>query len=389
MLTSFKTMNFFRTEVHIDLESLQYNLLYIKKKAPLSKILAMVKSNAYGHGAIEISKVLTQQVNVLGVSSLQEALELYFNKVNSRLVIWGGFLNEKELTTIAQFGFETVVHSFHQLSILESLVLTKPLKVWLKIDTGMHRLGFELPQVIDVYNNLMVNKNVSKPLYLMTHFSDADILANPKTLKQISIFESITANWIGEKGIANSASILNWPKTYLEWVRPGILLYGISPVYSISSQKLGISPVMTLTSKIISLKEIKKGESIGYGSSWVCPQNTLMGIVSIGYGDGYPRHIKEGTLVLVNGIYCPIIGRVSMDYLTIDLSKVAGAKVGDLVILWGKDLPIEDIAEKAGTSPYELCCQLTQRVKFKFYSKSSELKKNLHFKNKPMEVSYV
>lgn len=384
-----KTSDFFRTNVHIDLEALQNNLSHIKNKAPQSKILAMVKSNAYGHGAIAVSKALANDVDALGVSCLEEALELYFNKINKRIVIWSGFIDEKELNAITKFNFETVIHSKYQLEILQRVKLTKPLKVWLKIDTGMHRLGFQFPEVINIYKSLIENRNIQKPLQLMTHFSDADISTNPKTLNQKILFENITSNWIGEKGISNSAFILNWANSQLDWIRPGLLLYGVSPISSVTSDKLGFTPVMTLTSKIISIKEIKKGESIGYASTWKCPQNTRMGIVSIGYGDGYPRHIKEGTLVLVDGVYCPIIGRVSMDYITIDLTKAKSVKVGDTVVLWGNNLFVEDISEKAETSPYELCCQLTKRVKYNFYSKSSEFKKILNIEINPLEVSYV
>jgi alanine racemase len=370
-------MNFSRTVAYIDLAALQYNLSRVKKTVTKSKILAMVKSRAYGHGAIEISKSLKPQVDVLGVACLQEALELYSNKIHTRIVIWGGFLNNNELQTIIKYGFETVIHNFEQIDILEKSKLTKPITVWLKIDTGMHRLGFQPEQAIEAKKRLIENSMVHKPLYYMTHFSDAPTITNAKTHKQTTVFKEVTANWEGENGLANSAAILNWPESYSEWIRPGIILYGISPMDHISGQELGYLPVMTLTSKIIAIQNIKKGESVGYNSTWVAPRDTRIGVIAIGYGDGYPRHIKPGTNVLINRIQCQVIGRVSMDYLTVDLTELSETKVGDQVILWGRGLPVEDIAQQAGTSPYELCCQLTSRVKYTYYQHSNDLEKAL------------
>lgn len=372
------TRDFARTVAHIDLEALMGNFSCVKRIAPKSKILAMVKSNAYGHSVVEVARTLSGEADVLGVSCLSEALELYFNNIRARIVIWAGFLDEIELKTIAHYGFETVIHHFEQIDILERVKLEKPIGVWLKIDTGMNRLGFQSEQVKEANLRLMKNPLVKKPLFYMTHFSDADNPMSEKTKRQSDYFKEITADWSGGMGLANSAAILQWPHTLHDWIRPGLILYGISSVDHLSISSLGFKAVMTLTSKIIAIKEIEEGESVGYSSTWKSPKKTRVGIVSVGYGDGYPWHVQSGTSVLIDGVECPLVGRVAMDYITVDLTAIPQSKVGDSVILWGRGFPVETIAAKAGTSPYELCCQLTKRVKYQYYVSSHELNKALN-----------
>lgn len=326
----------------------------------------MVKSQAYGHGAIKISQSLKSQIDALAVASIDEALELRANKIHTRIVLWGGFLNKQELQVIVNHDIETLIYNFEQIDILEHSTLIKPVKIWLKIDTGMHRLGFQAHEIVAANNYLKKIKSVAKPLHYMTHFSDASIITSPKTLHQIADFKKLTTDWEGEKGFANSAAILHWSDSYCEWIRPGIILYGISPINEVSGQELGFTPVMTLASKIVAIKTISKGEAVSYDSTWVAPKDTRIGIVAIGYGDGYPQHIRSDTKVLINNTYCTIVGKVCMDYIAIDLTNSPDSKVGDQVILWGRGLPVEDIAKQAGTSPYELCCQLTRRVIFEY-----------------------
>ena len=370
-------MNFFRTVAHVDLEALQHNLACVKKMAPRSWILALVKGDAYGHGIVEVAEAIKSQADALGVASVQEALELYSNSIDARIVILGGFLDGRELRTIADCGFEAVVHNQEQLDVLENTKIKKPIVVWLKIDTGMHRLGLQPREVLKANKRLLKNNQVQKPLYFLTHFSDSEVLAKKKTLKQISLFKETVDDLKGEKALANSAAIFNWPQAHASWVRPGIFLYGISSLNNLSAQALGLKPVLTLTSKIVAIKKIKKGEAIGYGSTWKCPKDTRVGVVATGYADGYPWHIKSKTPVLIGKRLCPIVGRISMDYLSVDLTKLPKTKVGDQVILWGRGLPIETIARQAGTSPYELNCQLTKRVKYKYYKKSVALQREL------------
>ncbi len=361
---------------HIDLEALHHNLCTIKAAAPSSSVLAMIKSNAYGHGVVEVAKSLEHDVDAFGIMYLQEALQLYNSGVKKPLVVLTGFFDAKELRIVEKHNFECLIHNFAQIEILEKSVLLRPLRIWLKIDTGMHRLGFQDHQVQEAYQRLVQNKMVQKPLRLVTHFSDADSVSNNKTAKQIICFEQIVANLEGEWCMANSAAILGWSKSHANWVRPGIALYGVSPFDGKSGSELNLKPVMTLTSRIITIHELKKGASVGYGSTFSCPENMRVGTISIGYGHGYPRNTKPGTPVLVNGIRTQLVGRVAMDMIGVDLRKVPNAKIGSCVILWGAGLPVEEIAASAGEISYELFCRLTKRVHYRFYHRSVDIDSN-------------
>ena len=241
---------------HIDLEALSNNLHKIKATSPKSKVLAMIKCNAYGHGVVEVAKNIEQEVSAFGVMFLQEALQLSNAGIKKPIVILTGFFDAEELKIVDEFGFECVIHNFEQIEILEKSKLSRALLVWFKIDTGMHRLGFQPHQVSNVYQRLMLHKMVQKPLRLMTHFSDADDMTNDKTKDQIELFEKVTANLEGELCLANSSAILNYPKTRTTWIRPGILLYGAMPFESNTGLELGLEPVMTLSSRIISTHEL-------------------------------------------------------------------------------------------------------------------------------------
>lgn len=351
---------------YIDLEALHHNLHVIKITAPKSKIMAMVKSNAYGHSAVEISKSIERDVDAFSVMFLKEALQLSDAGIKKPIAILTGFFDAEELSIIDQHNFECSIHNLAQIEILEKTKLLKPLHVWFKIDTGMHRLGFQPHQVQDAYNRLIKNKMVQKPLHLMTHFSDADNTANNKTAEQIACFEKLTAKLEGEWCMANSAAILNWPKSQVHWVRPGIALYGASPLDNKNGLELNLKPVMTLSSRIITIHELEKGASLGYGSTFICPEKMRVGIVSIGYGHGYPRNTKSGAPVLVNGARAQLVGRVAMDMIGVDLRKIPNAEIGANVILWGKGLPVEEVAANAGEISWELFCRLTQRVHYQF-----------------------
>ncbi|MEI8055174.1 MAG: alanine racemase [bacterium] len=354
------------TVAHIDLEALHHNLHTIRAAAPKSSILAMIKSNAYGHGAVEVAKSLEQDVEAFGVMFLHEALLLYNAEVKKPIVILTGFSDVEELGIIEKCNFECLIHNFTQIEILEKAKLSRSLRVWFKIDTGMHRLGFQPHQVQEAFQRLMQNKMVQKPLRLMTHFSDADNVRNNKTAEQIACFERVVANLEGEWCMANSAAIFNRPKSHAHWVRPGITLYGASPFDDKSGIELNLKPVMTLISRIITIHELEKGTSVGYGSTFSCPEKMRVGTISIGYGHGYPRNARYGTPVLVNGICTQLVGRVAMDMIGVDLRPIPNAKVGSPVTLWGKGLPIEKVAASAGEISYELFCRLTSRVYYQF-----------------------
>lgn len=361
------------TIAHLDLEALNNNLHKIKSVAPKSKVVAMIKCNAYGHGAVEVAKSIESDIDIFGVMFLKEALALSQAGINKPLVILTGFFNAEELKVIDKCGFECVIHNFEQVEILERSKLSRPLSVWLKIDTGMHRLGFQPYQVLRAYHRILSHHMVKKPLRLMTHFSDADDVAKNKTAEQLAIFGRMTADLDGERCLANSAAILNWSHTHSNWIRPGLLLYGASPLEGKTGLDLGLEPVMTLSSQVIATHELVAGETVGYGSLYKCPERMRIGIVAIGYGDGYPRNTTNAP-VLVSGVKTQILGRVAMDMITVDLRPVPQATVGSKVILWGQGLPVEQVAQCAGEISYELFCRLTSRVLYKFYQKSSEVK---------------
>ncbi|TCK01956.1 alanine racemase [Volucribacter psittacicida] len=345
----------------ISSSALKHNIQVIRHKAPKSKIIAVVKANAYGHGVFFVSSTLAPLVDCFGVARLEEALALRSNGIIKPIVLLEGFFSAKDLAILAVNNLQTIVHCEEQMQALEQSALPNPIKVWLKIDTGMHRLGVHLEQVEHFYQRLKNCKNVLPQIGFISHFSRADELQSDYTQRQLDRFLSVTQGKEQERSIAASGGILFWQQSHLEWIRPGIIMYGISP-NDIHGQQYGLKPVMTLTSSLIAVRSHKKGEPVGYGGSWISPQDTHIGVVAIGYGDGYPRNIPMGTPVYLNGRLVPIVGRVSMDMLTVDLGQHCQDKVGDEVILWGKELPIEEIARQTGLLSYELITKLTPRV---------------------------
>ena len=354
-------MNVKPATAKISSHALKQNLEIIKQKAPNSKIIAVVKANAYGHGVVFVASTLEQNVDCFGVARLEEALALRSNGITKPILLLEGFFNEQDLPVLAVNNIETIVHNREQLEALKRANLPSPIKVWLKIDTGMHRLGVALDEVDFFYNELKKLPYIQPHLGFVSHFSRADELESNYTQLQISRFLSATKDKQGERTIAASGGILFWPESHLECIRPGIIMYGISPTDTVGAE-FGLTPVMNLTSSLIAVRDHKQGEPVGYGGIWTSSHDTKIGVVAIGYGDGYPRDVPEGTPVYLNGRIVPIVGRVSMDMLTVDLGPDSQDQVGDEVILWGKELPIETVAKFTGILSYELITKLTPRV---------------------------
>lgn len=340
--------------------ALKHNIQQIKKLAPKSKIIAAVKANAYGHGIEFVSEVLENDVDCFGVARLEEALRLRSCGIIKSILLLEGFFSEKDLPILAVNNIETVVHCEEQLNLLLKTALPQPIKVWLKIDTGMHRLGV-LPEQVDYFYQQLTQAAQVSQVNFISHFSRADETDSNYTALQLATFLDACQGKYGEKSIAASGGILFWPDSHLDWIRPGIILHGISPDNT-PAQHYGLEPVMTLTSSLIAVRKHRAGEPVGYGGKWVSEQDTKIGVVAIGYGDGYPRDVPTGTPVYINGRRVPIVGKVSMDMLTVDLGLEATDQVGDEVILWGKPLPIEEVAEFIGIISYELVTKLTPRV---------------------------
>ncbi|MFT3741384.1 MAG: alanine racemase [Gammaproteobacteria bacterium] len=346
----------------INLTALQHNFARIQTFVPHSTILPMIKADAYGHGMARVAKALPQ-AQAFGVARLSEAIYLRQQDVMQPLVIMSGFDSLEALKQIAALRFIPVVHTIEQLQLLESFHWPQPLFIWLKIDTGMHRLGFQISQLAQVYQRLLNCPVVQKPLGFMTHFANADDVDSTATLDQWREFTQ-AVKWSGPKSAANSAAILAWPPTHTEWVRPGIMLYGVSPFPNRSGIEWDLQPVMTFRTQLIAIHDLPQGAAVGYGSTWICPEPMRVGIAAAGYGDGYPRHAAQETPVLVGGKRCGIIGRVSMDLIAIDLRAQPSANLGDSVTLWGEGLPVETVAAAAETIPYELLCHVARRVRF-------------------------
>ncbi|PSW00464.1 alanine racemase [Photobacterium lipolyticum] len=348
---------------YINTEALTHNIRQLRLQAPNSKLLAVVKANGYGHGLLYVAKSLPD-ADAFGVARIEEALTLRAGGVVKPILLLEGFYGASDLPVLVTNNIHTVVHSVEQLEALEQAQLDNQAVVWLKIDTGMHRLGVRPEQFSDFVQRLHACANVAKPLRYMSHFGCADELDSDVTRQQINTFLALTEGRRGERSLAASAGILAWPESQLEWIRPGIIMYGVSPFTGAerSAEAFNLQPVMTLTSSLIAVRDVKKGETVGYGGIWTSERDTKVGVIAIGYGDGYPRTAPNGTPVLLNGRIVPMAGRVSMDMLTVDLGPDAADKVGDEVILWGKGLPAEVVAEHIGTIAYELVTKLTSRV---------------------------
>lgn len=351
------------SRVVIDKEALIHNFLRVRELAPGSKIMAIIKADAYGHGLVRVANTLSD-ADAFGVAFLEEAEELRSASITNTIVLLEGPHKAVDLASIVQLQLEIVVHNEYQLDILEQAILDEPLQVWIKIDTGMHRLGFPLEDINNILKRVAQCKNIKPSFRLMTHLATANEQDNPLTRHQLENFKQACTSMKLEKSVANSAAVIGFSETHADWNRPGLMLYGVSPLTDRDGNELELKPVMTLESELISIQKLKKGEPVGYGATWHCPENMPVGVVAAGYGDGFPRHAKSGTPILINDVRCALIGRASMDMLTVDLRNQPQAKIGDRVVLWGESLPVEEIARCADTIPYELLCGVHKRLKF-------------------------
>jgi alanine racemase len=342
---------------------LLHNLSVVRAAAPQSKILAMVKANAYGHGMIEVGRRLDGKVDSLGVASLDEAMQLRQAGVKSVITMIEGAFSPEEYKLAAQHDFAVVFHHPQQIQWLQQSPPSAPLTAWLKIDTGMGRLGFLPDQVRVAYAALASSPSIRQPFGLMSHFANADVVDHPLNTMQIAAFEKCAAQHQGPKSLCNSPAIFSLSAQHYDWVRPGLALYGAAPLAGTSAAALGLKPVMTLRSALISVKQMKRGHSLGYGSRIACPEDMPVGIVAIGYGDGYPRSAKDGTPVLVEGRRCAVMGRVSMDMTIVDLRGCPHAHVGGEVILWGEGLPVDEVALSTAHINYDLLTGVHERAK--------------------------
>lgn len=340
--------------------ALEHNLRTVRRLAPQSRVMAVIKANAYGHDIVPTARAL-KDADAFAVARLEEALVLRAAGITHRIVLLEGIFSESELQAAARERLDIVVHDEAQLAMLQAWRGAERFAVWIKIDTGMNRLGFRPEEFRSALSRLQKLASVGE-MRLMTHLVAADERTNPLTLQQLHRFDELTAGLSYERSIANSAGLIAWPQTHQQWVRPGLMLYGISPFADTTAASLDLRPVMSLTTELIARRLVKAGESVGYAATWKADRELPIGIIAAGYGDGYPRAVPSGTPVYIAGREVPIVGRVSMDMIAIDLTDVPDVKIGAKVVLWGDELPVERIAACAGTIPYELVCGLSQRV---------------------------
>lgn len=418
---------------HINLAALRHNIQRLRQLAPASRLMAVVKANAYGHGILPVAQALagysglhigsgvercienfsgrhnvSSLVDGFAVARLDEALCLREAGIRQPIILLEGFFSAVQLPLIIQQQLQITVHSVEQLRVLEQTRLPAPVSVWLKLDSGMHRLGFPPEQIRTAYARLSACASVRQPVHLLSHFACADgtdstyseqqiacfyhCMAqcmeqhtgtdtekyqqsssehSPRNITKNSLVTGVTKHSTGnrpQRSLAASAAILRYPQAHADWVRPGIVLYGVSPLTdSNNAAELGFRPVMNLSSQLIAVRAHPANASVGYGGRWRSSQPTRLGVIALGYGDGYPQTAPDGTPVLINGREVPIVGRVSMDMICVDLGLHSTDKAGDSVILWGEALPVERIARVSNSSPYELLTRLTLRLNYKYH----------------------
>jgi alanine racemase len=327
--------------------------------------MAVVKADAYGHGLERVARALDADAECFAVAALGDGLRLRAAGHRQRIVVLSGPDQPGDIAEMQRLGLDAAIHHEAQLAWLAEAAPTRGrLRTWLKIDSGMHRLGFAPERVAEVHARLAALPGIDPEIGLLTHFAESEVFGGIGTPAQIARFEATTRGLAGPRSLSNSAAVLGWPDARGDWVRSGGLLYGLSVVDGKSGADFGFRPAMTLGTRLIAINHMARGERIGYNGTWSCPEDMPVGVAAIGYGDGYPRSAASGTPVRVGDRCVPLVGRVSMDLVTLDLREAPGAKVGDRVTLWGPELPVETIAAQAGTIGYELTCGMTRRVLF-------------------------
>ena len=349
--------------VQIDLGALQHNLGVCRQLTGKANVFGVVKANAYGHGLLRCSQALTSAANPvdgLAVARLDEAVSLRDAGTQGPILLLSGVHDGAALLEAQRQRLSLVVHSQQQVELLLQNQALAPFNLWLKVDSGMHRLGLPPEQIPKVLERLQSSRMTSRPVGLLTHLASADELASSATATQKACFDGV--DWAGgARSMANSAAVLAWPNSYYQWVRPGVMLYGVSPFAGESGVQRGLRPVMEFSAPVIAIREQDAGDRIGYGGAGQCERATKIAVLAAGYGDGYPRHARQSTPVWLGGARCPLLGRVSMDLITVDITDASGVAVGDWATLWGSALPVEEVASHADTIAYELLTRVSPR----------------------------
>ena len=345
-------------QAHIDLSALERNLQVARRAAPSARIMAVIKADGYGHGLLRAAEALAA-TDGYALLDIADAVQLRDAGYRQTILLLEGFFSAEDLAIVAEYDLDCVIHSAEQLAMLDAFPKSGALDVWLKVNSGMNRLGFAPQQVAQAMEQLRRHRAV-RDITLMTHFANADGargIAAP-----LALFNDIASAYRVPRSLANSAALLRYPEAHGDWVRPGIMLYGSSPFAEVSAQELGLKPAMTLSSRIIAIQELRAGDEVGYAAIFRAEHSMRIGVVACGYADGYPRSAPNGTPILVDGRRTRTVGRVSMDMLCVDLSDLPQTGIGSPVVLWGEGMPIDEVARAAGTVGYELMSALTSRV---------------------------
>jgi alanine racemase len=352
----------------IDTAALRHNLGTIRAYAPGAKIMAVVKANAYGHGLVSTALALAD-ADSFAVARLEEGIALRSAGVRAPIVLLEGVFSAEQLAEAAHHGFELVVHDPLQIKLLEVHRGAERFVLWIKMDTGMNRLGFRPENFAAAHARLAALQVPALELRAMTHLARADERDQPMTREQVAVFEKSlgAAGLIGgaarvTTSIGNSAGTLGWPAAHGNWVRPGLALYGVSPFAGHTAVEHGLKPVMTLETTVLTVRDVKRGETVGYAGAWRAEHDSSIAIIAAGYGDGLPRHLENGTPVLIGGARYPLVGRVSMDMIAVDVTGAPKVAAGNKAVVWGAGLTVEEVARHADTIPYELLCGVSQRV---------------------------
>jgi len=346
----------------INLKALRHNFQLAASLCAPGLALAVVKANAYGHGAVPVARALADLAPAFGVACIEEALELRAAGIENPILLLEGIFSADEVCVASENDFWLMLENDQQFSALENATVTQALVVWLKVDTGMHRLGLPVESLVPAYRRMQACKNVDKTIVVATHFACGDDLESDMTSQQIACLREAAGDLGAPLSLANSPGVLAWPQAIADWNRPGFMLYGNSPFTAAQPEADKLQAVMTLKSAIISLRNVAAGECVGYAASWAATRASKIATVAMGYGDGYPRQAPSGTPVLVNGQRVSLVGRVSMDMITVDVTDLESVAIGDEVIFWGESLSANEIAEHAGTIGYEVLTRMPMRT---------------------------
>jgi alanine racemase len=345
----------------IDTQALRSNLAELRKRAPRSRIMAVVKANAYGHGLVPVALALGE-ADAFAVARIEEAMALRAAGVEQPIVLLEGVVSAEQMRAAAELGLELVIHDALQVSLLESFHGVHRFAIWVKVDTGMNRLGFRVEDFPAAWSRLRGLAARVLSVRVLTHMACADERDNAGNATQLERFAALADRLGAERSIANSAALLSLQQSHVEWVRPGLALYGLSPFPGQTGSAFGLKPVMTLESTVIAVRDVRRGEHVGYGAAWSAQRDSRIAILAGGYGDGLLRSLPNGAPVIIAGRRSPLAGRVSMDMVAVDVTELPAVHIGERAELWGAALPVEELAAAAGTVPYELVCGVSQRV---------------------------